>query len=50
MRFSKAKGRVLHLGSNNPKYQHRLGCPNKEQLCREDLGVLVDLKATMSQQ
>ncbi|KAF4803089.1 hypothetical protein TURU_020533 [Turdus rufiventris] len=38
MRFNKGKGRVLHLGSNNPKYQHRLGCPTKEQLCREGPG------------
>ncbi|KAF4803066.1 hypothetical protein TURU_020326 [Turdus rufiventris] len=38
MRFNKGKGRILHLGSNNPKYQHGLGCPTKEQLCREGPG------------
>ena len=25
MRFHKGKGRVLHLGRNNPRHQHRLG-------------------------
>jgi len=46
----KGKGRVLHLGRNNPRHQYRLGLTCWELLCREGLGVLGDDKVTMSQQ
>jgi len=50
MKFNKGKGRVLPLGRNNPRHQHRLGLTCWEQLCREGLGVLGDDRVTMSQQ
>ena len=51
LRLNKGKGRVLHLGRNNPMHQYKLGgdlleCTSVER----DLGVLVDDRLTMRQQ
>lgn len=49
MRFSKGKCRVLHLGRNSSKYQHRLGAdPLESSSVEKDVGVLVGDKLTVN--
>lgn len=51
LRFNKSKFRVLHLGRNNLKYQHRLGAELLQSSSAEKgLGVSGNDKMTMSWQ
>lgn len=50
MKFNKGKCKALLLRRNNLRHQHRLGANWQKSSCTEkDLGVLVDIKLTMSQ-
>lgn len=48
MRFPKIKHKVLPLDPGKPHYQNRLG--DGGQLCRKDLGILLDETLAMNQQ
>ncbi|TRZ26650.1 hypothetical protein HGM15179_000421 [Zosterops borbonicus] len=50
LKFNKGKCRVLHLGKNNPLYQHRLEADLLESSCEEGPGDSVDNKLSLSQQ
>ncbi|GAB0177901.1 hypothetical protein GRJ2_000255400 [Grus japonensis] len=51
MKFTKDKCRILHLGKNNPKHQHRLEADLLgSSTAEKDLGVLVNNKVSMGQQ
>jgi len=50
MRYNKGKYRVLHLGKNNSRYQHRLGSDLLESsVGGKDLEILMHSRMTMSQ-
>jgi len=50
MKFNK-KGKVLHLGQNNPRQEYVLGATQLESsFAKKDLGILVDAKLTMNLQ
>ena len=49
MTLSQVKCKVLHMGRNNPMYQHKLGVNwVQSSLAEKNLGVLVGEKLTMS--
>jgi len=51
MKINKSKCRILHLGTNNPMHQYRLGADLLGSSSAErDLGVPVEDKLTMSRQ
>ncbi|GAB0199471.1 cAMP-dependent protein kinase inhibitor alpha [Grus japonensis] len=51
MKFSKAKGKVLHMGQGNPKHKYRLHQEQIESSPEEkDLGALGDEKLNMTRQ
>lgn len=50
MKFSEAKGKVLHLSWGNPNHKHRLGEEwIKNSLREKDLGVLVGKNLNVNQ-
>ena len=50
MKFNKGNCKVLHLGKNNPVYQHVLGATQLQSSSTEkDLEILVDKKWNMNQ-
>lgn len=50
MGVNKGKSRFLHLRWSNHTHQYRLGNDLLERSSTEDLGILVDIKLTTSQQ
>ncbi|RMC00519.1 hypothetical protein DUI87_23133 [Hirundo rustica rustica] len=51
LKSNRGKCRVLHLGKNNPRHQHKLGADLLENSsARRDLGAQVDNKLSLSQQ
>ncbi|KAF4801359.1 hypothetical protein TURU_035701 [Turdus rufiventris] len=50
MGFNKTKCKVLHLGQENPWYQHRVGDEQIEKREEKHLGALVDERLGMAQQ
>lgn len=51
MKVSKRKCKVLHLGSNNPMHQYRLGATQLEcSFVEKDTGVFVDKRLNRKQE